>query len=152
MTRMNLFQRLEADLAEARRRSDAVALGSLGLLKSEVVNASKESGFSGSIDDALVIGTVRKEIRRRQESADAYASAGRAEAAQKELAAADVLKPYLPAQLGPAELEAELRKVIEDVKPSGPAGFGMVMKEANNRLAGRAAGSDIAATAKRLLG
>jgi uncharacterized protein YqeY len=152
MTRMNLFQRLEADLAEARRRSDAVALGSLGLLKSEVVNASKESGFSGSIDDALVIGTVRKEIRRRQESADAYTSAGRAEAAQKELAAADVLKPYLPAQLGPAELEAELRKVIEDVKPSGPAGFGMVMKEANNRLAGRAAGSDIAATAKRLLG
>jgi uncharacterized protein YqeY len=152
MTRMNLFQRLETDLAEARRRSDAVALGSLGLLKSEVVNSSKEANFSGSIDDALVIATVRKEIKRRRESADAYTSAGRADAAEKELAAAAVLKPYLPAQLDPAELEAELRKVIEDVKPAGPAGFGQVMKEANLRLAGRAAGSDIAATAKRLLG
>lgn len=152
MTRVSLFQKLETDLAEARRRSDAVALGSLGLLKSEVVNASKESGFSGSIDDALVVGTVRKEIKRRQESAAAYASAGRAEAAERELAAAEVLKPYLPAQLGPAELEAELQKVIEDVKPSGPAGFGRVMKEANLRLAGRASGADIAATAKRLIG
>jgi uncharacterized protein YqeY len=149
---MGLFQKLESDLAEARRRSDRIALGSLGLLKSEVVNASKEAGFAGYIDDALVIGTVRKEIKRRQESADAYSSAGRTEAAEKELAAAEVLKPYLPAQLSPAELEAELRKVIDDVKPSGPGGFGMVMKEANLRLAGRAAGSDIAATAKRLLG
>jgi len=152
MTRMSLFQKLETDLAEARRRSDSIALGSLGLLKSEVVNASKEAGFAGSIDDALVIGTVRKEIKRRQESADAYSSAGRTEAAERELAAAEVLKPYLPAQLGPAELEAEVRKVIEEVKPSGPAGFGMVMKEASLRLAGRAVGSDIAATAKRLLG
>ena len=143
MTRMSLFQKLETDLAEARRRSDSIALGSLGLLKSEVVNASKEAGFAGSIDDALVIGTVRKEIKRRQESADAYSSAGRTEAAERELAAAEVLKPYLPAQLGP---------VIEEVKPSGPAGFGMVMKEASLRLAGRAVGSDIAATAKRLLG
>ncbi|TMC13748.1 MAG: GatB/YqeY domain-containing protein [Chloroflexi bacterium] len=151
MTRMSLFQKLETDLAEARRRSDAVALGSLGLLKSEVVNASKEAGFSGSIDDALVIGTARKEIKRRQESAAAYTSAGRTEAAERELAAAEVLKPYLPAQLGPAELEAELRKVIADIEPSGPAGFGQVMKEANLRLAGRASGSDIAATAKRLL-
>jgi len=148
---MSLFQKLETDLAAARRRSDAVALGSLGLLKSEIVNASKESGFSGSIDDALVVGCVRKEIKRRQESADAYTSAGRSEAAQRELDAAEVLKPYLPAQLEPAELEAELRKVIEEIKPSGPGGFGQVMKEANLRLAGRAAGSDIAAAAKRLL-
>jgi len=97
------------------------------------------------------VGCVRKEIKRRQESADAYTSAGRSEAAQRELDAAEVLKPYLPAQLEPAELEAELRKVIEEIKPSGPGGFGQVMKEANLRLAGRAAGSDIAAAAKRLL-
>jgi len=54
--------------------------------------------------------------------------------------------------MDPAELEAELRKIIEELKPSGPAGFGMVMKEASQRLSGRAAGSEIAAAAKRLLG
>jgi len=149
---MSLFQKIEDDLAAARRRSDAVALGSLGLLKSEVVNVSKESGFKGAIDDALVLGVVRKEIKRRQESADAYAGAGRSEAADRELAAAAVLKPYLPAQLTPEELEAELRRIIEEVRPVGPAGFGQVMREATLRLAGRAPGGEIAGTAKRLLG
>jgi len=149
---MSLFQKIEDDLADARRRSDQVALASLGLLKSEVVNASKEAGFKGSIDDALVIGVARKELKKRQESADAYSGAGRAEAAERELAAAAVIKSFLPAQLSAGELEAELRQIIDEVKPSGPAGFGMVMKEANQRLAGRAAGGEIAATAKRLIG
>src|SRR5258708_2620450 len=136
---MSLFQKIEDDLAAARRRADQVALASLGLLKSEVVNASKEAGFKGSIDDALVIGIARKEIKRRQESADAYSGAGRAEAAERELAAAAVIKPFLPAQLAPAELEAELKAIIGELQPSGPAGFGLVMKEANQRLAGPAA-------------
>jgi len=149
---MSLFQKIEDDLADARRRSDQVALASLGLLKSEVVNASKEAGFKGSIDDALVVSVARKELKRRQESADAYAGAGRAEAAQRELDAAGVIKPFLPAQLSAEDLEAELRKIIAQVNPSGPSGFGLVMKEANQRLAGRAAGGEIAATAKRLLG
>ena len=149
---MNLFEKIEDELAGARRRSDAVALSSLGLLKSEVVNATKETGFTGSIDDALVVGAARRELKRRQESADAFAAAGRRDAALKELAAAAVLKPFLPAQMDQAELDAEVAAVIEEVKPVGPAGFGMVMKEANRRLAGRAQGSEIAATAKRLLG
>jgi uncharacterized protein YqeY len=152
MSGMSLFQKIEEDLADARRRSDALALGSLGLLKTEVINASKESGFKGEIDDALVISVARKEIKRRQESADAYTGAGRSEEALREQAAAAVIKPYLPAQMDPAELDAELRRIIEDLSPSGPAGFGLVMKEANQRLSGRAAGSEIAAAAKRLLG
>ena len=149
---MNLFQKIEDDLVAARRRSDSVALGSLGLLKSEVINASKESDFKGEIDDSLVISTVRKEIKRRQESADAYSGAGRTDAAEKELEAAAVLRPFLPAQLSAEELEAELERIIAEIQPAGPAGFGMVMKEANRRLAGKAAGSDIAAAAKRLIG
>jgi hypothetical protein len=149
---MSLFEKIEDELSAARRRPDPVALASLGLLKSEVINASKEADFKGSIDDALVVAAARKELKRRQESADAYSGAGRSEAAQRELAAADVIRPFLPAQLAPGELEAEVRILIGELNPEGPAGFGQLMKEANRRLAGRAQGSDIAATAKRLLG
>lgn len=151
MSHMPLFQQIETDLASARRSSDEIAVASLGLLKSEVVNTSKEAGFSGGIDDALVIATVRKELKRRQETAEAYEGAGRPEQAARERAAADVLRPYLPAQLSTDELENELRRIIEEVKPAGPGGFGAVMREASQRLAGRAPGSEIAATARRLL-
>lgn len=149
---MTLFERLESDLAEARRRSDERALAALGLLKSEVVNTSKEAGFKGSIDDALVIGAARREIKRREESAEAFAAAGRTAAADRERAAARVLESYLPQQLSDEQLEAELRGIVDELKPSGPNAFGMVMRDASKRLAGRAEGSRIAAMARRLVG
>ena len=149
---MTLFERLEADLAEARRRSDERALAALGLLKSEIVNASKEAGFKGSIDDALVIGAARREIKRREESAEAFTAAGRTGAADRERAAAHVLESYLPQQLTDEQLEAELRRIVDELKPGGSNAFGMVMKEASKRLAGRAEGSRIAGVARRLVG
>lgn len=136
---------------EARKRRDEVAVSTLGMLKSELVKATKEPGAPAEIDDQLVMRVVRREVKRREEAADAYRDAGRADSAGRESREADLLRAYLPAALEPAELEAEVRRVIEDVKPEGPGGFGQVMKEASRRLAGRAEGGDIAAVARRLL-
>jgi uncharacterized protein len=149
---LGLYERIDEDMTSARRSSDEVTLAALSVLKSEVVNASKESVNRGSLDDALVIATVRKEIKRRQESAEAFAGAGRTESAQRERAMAAVIERYLPAQLSPADLEREVRAIIDDLQPSGPGAFGAVMKEATTRLAGRAEGGQIAAAARKLLG
>ena len=50
------------------------------------------------------------------------------------------------------EFEAEVAAVIAELKPEGPKGFGMVMKAATARLAGRAEGQQVAAAARKLLG
>jgi uncharacterized protein YqeY len=50
-----------------------------------------------------------------------------------------------------ADVEAEVAAVIALLKPEGPKGFGMVMKEATARLAGRAEGAQVAAAARKLL-
>ena len=49
-------------------------------------------------------------------------------------------------------LAGPLVAVIAEVKPEGPKGFGLVMKAATTRLAGRADGTQVAAVARRLLG
>jgi len=146
-----LYERLEKDLVDARMRRDQVALDTLGLFKSEVVLASKEPGAGGRIDDALVLRVARREVKRRDEAAEAFRSGGRGPQAEKEEREAEVLRGFLPAALSQAELEAEVRAVIEEVKPSGPGAFGQVMKAASARLGGRAEGGEIAAVAKRLL-
>jgi uncharacterized protein YqeY len=51
-----------------------------------------------------------------------------------------------------ADVEAEVGAVIALLKPEGPKGFGLVMKEATARLAGRAEGAQVAAAARKLLG
>jgi uncharacterized protein YqeY len=149
---VGLYQRVESDMFEARKRRDELALSTLGMLKSELVKATKEPGAHAEIDDQLVVRMARRELKRREEAAEAYRSAGRTEAAGREEREAELLRAYLPASLSQTELDSEIRLVIEDVRPEGPGGFGMVMKEATRRLAGRAEGAQIAAAARRLLG
>ena len=146
-----LFDRLQTELVEARRRRDEETLNTLSLLKSELIRASKEPGASAAIEDDLVQRVTRREVKRRQEAIDVYSKAGRDESARREEREMAILKAYLPAGLSDAEVEAEVRAVIAEVKPDGPKGFGAVMKSATVRLAGRAEGAQIAAAARKLL-
>ena len=148
---VGLLEQVESDMHEARKRRDELAVSTLGMLKTELVKATKEPGASATVDDQQGVRVLRREVKRREEAAAAYREAGRAPAAEREAAEAELLRAYLPAELSHAELEAEVRRVIEEVKPEGPGGFGQVMKEASRRLAGRAEGGDIAAVARRLL-
>jgi uncharacterized protein YqeY len=148
---MALYDRLQSELVEARRRRDELTLNTLSLLKSEVVRATKETGATGSIDDALVERVARKEVKRRQDAIDAYRKGGREEAAQREEAEMALLRGYLPAGMTSDQVEAEVRSVIDELKPDGPNAFGAVMKAATARLAGRAEGAQVAAAARKLL-
>jgi len=139
-------------MVNARVRRDEVALNTMSLLKSELVRASKDGSLQGRIDDDLVIRVARKEVKRREEAIDMYRKAGREESARREEAEMEVLRGFLPAAMSEQEIEAEVRAVIEEIKPEGPKGFGAVMKAATARLAGRAEGNQIAAVARRLLG
>ena len=146
-----LFDRLQTELVAARRRRDEETLNTLALLKSEAVRASKEPGASASIDDDLLVKVARREVKRRQEAIDVYRKAGREESARREETEMALLRTYLPVGMSDAEVEVEVRTVIEEVKPDGPKGFGAVMKLATARLAGRAEGAQIAAAARKLL-
>ena len=147
-----LYDRIQTEMVNARMQRNDVALGTLSLLKSELVRASKEGGALGTIDDDLVIRVVRREVKRREEAIDVYRKAGRNESAQREEAEMAVLRGFLPATMSEQDVEKEVRAVIDEVKPEGPKGFGLVMKAATARLAGRADGNQIAAVARRLLG
>jgi uncharacterized protein YqeY len=149
---MALYDQVQSEMVNARVKRDDVALGTLSLLKSELVRASKEGTAGGRIDDALVIRVARKEVKRREEAIDVYRKAGRDESARREQAELEILRRFVPASMSEAEIENEVRAVIAEVKPEGPKGFGLVMKAATARLAGRADGNQIAAVTRRLLG
>jgi uncharacterized protein len=149
---MALYDRIQTEMVEARVRRDDVALGTLSLLKSELVRASKDAHASGQIDDDLVVRIARKEVKRREEAIDLYRKAGRDDSARREEAEMQVLRGFLPATMSEQQIEDEVRKVIAEVSPEGPKGFGLVMKAATARLAGRAEGNDIAKVTRRLLG
>ena len=144
-----LNERIDADLREARRRRDPTALRTLGVLKTEVVRAQKEKG--GDAGDEAVLRIVRREVKRREEAASAFEQARRSESAAEELAEAEVLRGYLPAELGDEQLEDLVRAVVQDLGASSPRDMGPVMKEASARVQGRAEAGRVAGVARRLL-
>jgi uncharacterized protein len=147
-----LYDRIQVELVESRRRRDSITLDTLSLLKSELVKASKETSAGGTIDDELVVRLARKEVKRREEAIEVYRKAGRVDSARREEAEMEVLKSFLPAAMSEKDVEAVVAAVIAELKPDGPKGFGLVMKAATARLAGRAEGAKVAAAARKLLG
>src|SRR5260370_6958816 len=82
---------------------------------------------------------------------DAYGKGGREGAAGREEAEMAILRTYLPAAMTAEQVEAEVSAVIDELKPAGPNAFGVVMKAATARLAGRAEGGQVATAARKLL-
>lgn len=142
---------LRADLAVAMRAKDEAAKMNirmtLGAIQTEEVAGEVARELSN--DEELAV--VQREVRKRRDSAEAYASAGRQELADKETAEADWLSRYLPAALTEDELAAIVAEEVAAVEGASMKNMGQIIKAVNARAEGRAEGKTIAALVRSAL-
>lgn len=148
---MNLFDQISEDIKKAMLARDKVRLEALRGIKKEFLEAKTAKGAGGELSDENATKILVKMAKQRKESAAIYTENNRPELAENELAEAKVIEEYLPQQLSEEELEAELKKIIEEVGAEGPKDMGKVMGVASKALAGRAEGRLISAKVKELL-
>ena len=130
---------------------DKVRLEALRGVKKEFLEAKTAKGAGGVLTDDAAMKILVKMAKQRKESAAIYSENNRPELAENELAEAAVIEEYLPKQLSPEELEAELKKIIAEVGAEGPKDMGKVMGAATKALAGRAEGRLVSAKVKEIL-
>jgi uncharacterized protein len=118
----------------------------LSTILADVKNRRIELGREPVDDD--VIDVLRKGIKRRRESIEAYDKGGRPELAAKERAEVTALEQYLPAQVNPTEIRDAVRAAIA----GGATNIGAVMGRVLPQYKGRADGSVISAIAREELG
>src|SRR6478736_4818711 len=97
-----LFARLQGDLNASRKAQDKASTLLLGTVLSEVKNKKIELRREPNDDD--VVDVLRKAIKKRRESADAFSKAGREDRADQEKSEAEILGKYLPAQVSDDEI------------------------------------------------
>lgn len=148
---MDLFDKVSEDIKKAMLAREKVRLEALRGIKKEFLEAKTAKGANGELTDENAIKILVKMVKQRKESAKIYAENKRDDLAQNELAEAAVIEEYLPKQLSEEELEAELKKIIEETGASGAKDMGKVMGAATKQLAGRAEGKAISAKVKELL-
>lgn len=149
---LELKERLRADLTSAMKSRDELRTATLRMVLT-AISAEEVSGAAARVlSDDEVQAVLRREAKKRREAAEAFATAGRTEQAERERAEGAVLAGYLPAQLDDADLAALVADVITRTGASGRKDMGMVMGAASGVVAGRADGGRVAAEVRRQLG
>jgi len=151
-----LKEQLRADLTAAMKARDELLKSTLRMTLTAIGNVEVAGTEARRLDDDEVLKVIAKEAKKRAESAEAFAAAGRDELAAQERAEGEILARYLPTQLTDAELAAIALTAVEETttefgETPGPRQMGQVMKKANATVAGRADGGRVAAAVKALL-
>jgi uncharacterized protein YqeY len=141
---VNIVATVRSDMTAAMKAAQRDRAGALRLVLAELQRAEKEGG------DPVAV--LRRERKRREESAATYREAGRDELARQEAFEAEVIAGYLPAELSDDDLAEIVRQAVAETGAEGPHDMGRVMKAAMGQVAGRADGRRVSAQVKEALG
>jgi uncharacterized protein YqeY len=133
---MSLKTRLTDDMKAAMKAGEKDRLGVIRLLNAAI--KQREVDERVELDDAQVLAVLEKQVKQRKDSLSQYENAGREDLAAVERYELGVIQAYLPAQMGAAELEAEVAAAIAEAGARGPQDMGKVMAVLKPKLAGRA--------------
>lgn len=146
---MGLKQQIDDDLKAALLSGDRFRTEVLRGLKAVITNEEIAKGAreTGLVDD-VIEQLIAREVKKRNESAVLYESAGRSELSEKEKKEADVLSGYLPKQLSEQEIAEVVDRIIADIGVKDTSGMGQVIGSVKKELGNSADGSMIAKVVK----
>lgn len=140
--------KLNEDLKVAMKAKDTLRLNTIRLVKKYVQELETSVGHSGEATDADILKVINKLVKQGRDAAEQYNNAGRKDLYGEEMAQVSILEGYLPKQMTDEEIAVEIDKVMLE---TGSNNMGVLMKELNSRLAGRADGKTISRILKTKL-
>jgi uncharacterized protein len=145
-----LKKKFAEELKQAMKSGATAKRDTLRLLITAINYAQSTSNHP--FNDADVLGVVAKEVKKHQESIDAFKKGNRPELVAKEEAEMAVLQVYLPKQMSRDDIMTAAKEVIGAVGAKGPGDKGKVMQQLMPKLKGKAEGKDINDVVTQLLG
>ena len=153
-TESGLKSRIQADISEALRSGDELLKSTLRMALAAIMNAEVAGAQAVVLTDDQIINLLRSEVKKRAESAEIYAAAGRTELATKETQEMAIIETYLPAAMDAMALASIVAQEVANAAANGqegPRAMGAVIKAVKERVGAQADGSAIAAAVKSAL-
>jgi uncharacterized protein YqeY len=141
-----LPDRLREALNASRKARNKPLTLVLGTVLADVEN--HHTAVRRDLTDADVVEVLRKAIKRRRESLEAFEQGGRPQLADQEREEIRALETYLPAAVG----DDEIREAVRAAVRGGAATLGAVMGKVVPQFKGRAEGGTINRIAREELG
>lgn len=120
-----VYAALRADIVTALKARDRATALALRTADAAIQRAAMEA--NQPIDDALVLGTLRKAVKNLTDARAEFAKGGRADLVAANTAEIAILGRYLPAGLEAAQLEALVAAVIAETGATTKKEMGKVI-------------------------
>lgn len=140
--------KLNEDLKNAMKNKDTLRMNVIRFIKKYIQELETSSGHNGEATDAEVLKIISKLVKQGKDAAEQYKTAGRMDLYETEMSQVVILESYLPKQMSDEEISVEIDKVMIE---TGSSNMGVLMKELNARLTGRADGKTISRILKTKL-
>lgn len=118
------------------RAKDESRLGVIRMLRAAIQRREVDEQIE--LDDDGVLGVIQKQIKQSQDAVEQFKQGGRDDLASKEQTDIDVLKTYLPEQLGDEEIDTLIADAIAATGAASMRDMGKIMGILKPKLQGRA--------------
>jgi uncharacterized protein YqeY len=146
---VSLGGKIQQDMKSAMKERDRTRVSALRMLNAALKNGEIEAGRALTEEEEQII--LRRQLKQREESAEAFRKAGREVQAASEAEEAALVRQYLPEPLSPQELEGIVDRAIQETGATGMREMGAVMGRAKELSEGRAEGRELAALVRNRL-
>jgi uncharacterized protein YqeY len=146
-------EQLNDRLKEAMRSKDAKAADVLRMLKTKVMERRTAKGFTGQVDDALVLEVITAYVKQLKKAVDEYAALGERGAEMVTQLSYEVgyCEQFLPKMIGEPETEALVKEAIGKLGATDVKQAGKVMGEVLKTHKGKVDPALVKKLAERLL-
>jgi len=132
-------------MKDALRGGNKRSLGVIRLILAAIKQREVDERIE--LDDVQVTSVLDKMTKQRRDSLEQYQKAGRDDLADQETFELEILKAYLPEQLGETEIDTLIDEAIQATGASNMKDMGKVMGQLKPKLQGRA---DMGAVSSRI--
>jgi len=146
---MSLREEILRDTKEAMKSRERPRVEALRMLTAALKNGEIEKGASLTESEEQAV--LRRQLKQREESAEAFRKAGREEQARAEAGEAEIVARYLPAPLSDEELVGIVDEAIRETGAASMRDMRAVMGRATALAGDRTDGKRLSALVRERL-
>ena len=148
---MGLKEQLMQDYKDAMKNADTVRKNTVNMVRAAVKQYEIDQRVTLE-DDADIVKIIKKQVKMRTDALSDFAKAGRDDMVEGYKKEIEILKAYLPEEMGEEEIKARVKEIAEDLGlEANMKNMGVLMKSAMAELKDKADGSAVNKAVKEFL-
>ena len=148
---MGLKEQLMQDYKDAMKSADALKKNTVNMVRAAIKQYEVDQRVTLD-DDADIVKIIKKQVKRRADALSDFAKAGRDDMVEGYMKEIEILKSYLPEEMGEEEIKAKVKEIADKLGiEADMKNMGMLMKSVMAELKDKADGSAVNKAVKEFL-